>query len=260
MPSADTRVLQSIASWNGDAAVWQEWCFQIRAELLQSIAELDMRVDQYCRVDPAGVQDSILMMLVVKQLPDILRQQVEANITNLTSYEDIKRQVKQWSLTRAELLLPLPQVGPQACGVLGKDFSLMQIAALSFFCGAVSTLLLVAVAWRLCKNGRVSTKAVQTAEIEVVNDESQTDAVAPTESFPADPANASAVPLGSESERGGVASNWYVAPFSGRCVHCLRTCSGLSNASRVEVLRMTIAEVGQSNYRICKICGWIRGA
>jgi len=219
MPSADTRVLQSIASWNGDAAVWQEWCFQIRAEFSDRTEKQSLGV-----------------------------------------LKDIKRQVKQWSLTRAELLLPLPQVGPQACGVLGKDFSLMQIAALSFFCGAVSTLLLVAVAWRLCKNGRVSTKAVQTAEIEVVNDESQTDAVAPTESFPADPANASAVPLGSESERGGVASNWYVAPFSGRCVHCLRTCSGLSNASRVEVLRMTIAEVGQSNYRICKICGWIRGA
>mmetsp|Transcript_13692 Transcript_13692/g.32203 ORF Transcript_13692/g.32203 Transcript_13692/m.32203 type:complete len:230 (-) Transcript_13692:252-941(-) len=229
MPSADTRVLQSIASWNGDAAVWQEWCFQIRAELLQSIAELDMRVDQYCRVDPAGVQD-------------------------------IKRQVKQWSLTRAELLLPLPQVGPQACGVLGKDCAMMRIAVLSFFFGAVSTLLIIGAVWRLRSRRIVKTKAVQTA-VEVTEVEIQTSAVAPTESSPADTANASAVPPGSDSsERGGVASNWYVAPFSGRCVHCLRTCSGLSNASRVEVLRMTIAEVGQSNYRICKICGWIRGA
>jgi len=158
------------------------------------------------------------------------------------------------------LLLTLPQVGPQACGMLGKDFAMLRIAVLSFFFGAVSTLLIIGAVWRLRTRRNVSTKAVQTA-VEVTEVEIQTSAVAPTESSPADTANASAVPPGSDSsERGGVASNWYVAPFSGRCVHCLRTCSGLSNASRVEVLRMTIAEVGQSNYRICKICGWIRGA
>eukprot|EP00403_Amphidinium_massartii_P041419 CAMPEP_0178434536 /NCGR_PEP_ID=MMETSP0689_2-20121128/33473_1 /TAXON_ID=160604 /ORGANISM="Amphidinium massartii, Strain CS-259" /LENGTH=167 /DNA_ID=CAMNT_0020056601 /DNA_START=114 /DNA_END=614 /DNA_ORIENTATION=+ len=167
MPSADTRVLQSIASWNGDAAVWQEWCFQIRAEFSDRTEKQSLGV-----------------------------------------LKDIKRQVKQWSLTRAELLLPLPQVGPQACGVLGKDCAMMRIAVLSFFFGAVSTLLIIGAVWRLRSRRIVKTKAVQTA-VDVTEAEIQTSAVAPTVSSPADTASASAVPPGSSScERGGAASNW----------------------------------------------------
>eukprot|EP00971_Amphidinium_carterae_P149517 2964497-Amphidinium_carterae.1 len=87
-------ILQSVLGYRLDVST--------PGTLRKSLTELDLKVAEYSRVDQQGIQDSILIAVVVKQLPQDLRQHIELNLSSFSSYQSVRAAVMTYSDVRSE--------------------------------------------------------------------------------------------------------------------------------------------------------------
>eukprot|EP00971_Amphidinium_carterae_P348484 6490516-Amphidinium_carterae.1 len=72
------------------------------ASLRRSLYEFELCVNEYAQVDRNGVQDSVLVAVIVRQLPESLRHHIELNLDDFSTYDNVRQLVVQQSEIRAE--------------------------------------------------------------------------------------------------------------------------------------------------------------
>ena len=70
---------------------------QTMSDLRQSLVELDLRLQEYTQNTHQTVQDMVLIAVLVRQLPDPLKQHIELNIASFSTYLGLKQAIQRWT-------------------------------------------------------------------------------------------------------------------------------------------------------------------